>query len=595
MIAPEMSLAFSVYSNKGVYALLVGSGVSRAAGVPTGWEVVLDLIRKLAHLMNEDPEPEPEVWYQEKFGKLPDYSELLDNLTKSSAERGQLLRSYFEPSEEELAQGLKTPTAAHRAIAEMIRAGFLRVVVTTNFDRLLEQALTDLGIGPSVVSTPEAAVGCVPLTHSRCTILKVHGDYLDPELKNTRAELETYAYSVNRLLDQILDEFGLIVCGWSGEWDHALRAALERCQSRRYGAFWCVFGDKPSDVAQRLIDHRRATPMKIASADEFFKSLEDKVRALESFGEAEHPLSAKLAVARLKRHLSAGNRIGLHDLLAAETERSFRALADVEHVNSPMLHKPEGLARRLSYYEHHSSTLLALCIAGSYWAKPETDKLIVQCVRRIAQPDAPYPDASFARSLRWYPALLLLYGIGLATLSSGDYRLLGKLLPMKIRPQGGSDSEAVVAAINTRYVMGGSAAGFIPWRSGPTPLSDHLEEVLREPLREFLPDEEDYTQTFDWHEYLLALVYLDLSCPADKIRAIREQWEQLEEKVPVGRFKWRQGRGGRGLRAETAVEKGRILPEKVSKVLSAGLFGANRPTYYERFREVQEAYDGFLG
>ena len=38
-----------------------------------------------------------------------------------------------------------------------------------------------------------------------------------------------------------------------------------------------------------------------------------------------------------------------------------------------------------------------------------------------------------------------------------------------------------------------------------------------------------------------------------------------------------------------------MLPEKVSKVLSAGLFGANRPTDYERFREVKEAFDRFLG
>jgi hypothetical protein len=36
IVDPYTSLAFSVYGNKGVYALLLGSGVSRAAGVPTG-------------------------------------------------------------------------------------------------------------------------------------------------------------------------------------------------------------------------------------------------------------------------------------------------------------------------------------------------------------------------------------------------------------------------------------------------------------------------------------------------------------------------------------------------------------------------------
>lgn len=50
MLDPLTSLSFSVYSNKGVYALLLGSGVSRAAGIPTGWEIVADLIRKIAEV-----------------------------------------------------------------------------------------------------------------------------------------------------------------------------------------------------------------------------------------------------------------------------------------------------------------------------------------------------------------------------------------------------------------------------------------------------------------------------------------------------------------------------------------------------------------
>src|ERR1022692_4844100 len=55
--------------------------------------------------------------------------------------RMQLLRGYFEPSEQEREEGRKLPTAAHRAIAQLIAKGYVQVVVTTNFDQLLEQAL----------------------------------------------------------------------------------------------------------------------------------------------------------------------------------------------------------------------------------------------------------------------------------------------------------------------------------------------------------------------------------------------------------------------------------------------------------------------
>ncbi len=38
-------------SSKGVYAVLIGSGVSRSAGMPKGWDVTLGLVRELARLV----------------------------------------------------------------------------------------------------------------------------------------------------------------------------------------------------------------------------------------------------------------------------------------------------------------------------------------------------------------------------------------------------------------------------------------------------------------------------------------------------------------------------------------------------------------
>jgi hypothetical protein len=43
MIDPIHSLAFSIQANRGVYAVLFGSGISRSAKIPTGWEITLDL------------------------------------------------------------------------------------------------------------------------------------------------------------------------------------------------------------------------------------------------------------------------------------------------------------------------------------------------------------------------------------------------------------------------------------------------------------------------------------------------------------------------------------------------------------------------
>lgn len=46
-LPPEDALAFSLHHTKGEYALLLGSGLSSAAGIPTGWKITIELIRKL--------------------------------------------------------------------------------------------------------------------------------------------------------------------------------------------------------------------------------------------------------------------------------------------------------------------------------------------------------------------------------------------------------------------------------------------------------------------------------------------------------------------------------------------------------------------
>jgi hypothetical protein len=61
----------ALYENKGVYALLLGSGVSRAAQIPTGWEVTLDLVIRVAALKGVTHQPDWAAWYKAQFDKEP--------------------------------------------------------------------------------------------------------------------------------------------------------------------------------------------------------------------------------------------------------------------------------------------------------------------------------------------------------------------------------------------------------------------------------------------------------------------------------------------------------------------------------------------
>lgn len=126
MIDPVVSLAMAMNSVKGAYAVLLGSGVSRAAGIPTAWEILIDLSSKLAAALDERCEPDPAEWFKCKFGREPNYSQLIGQLGKTSTERGGLLKPYFEPTSDDLEEGKKQPTVAHRAIASLVRRGFYK-------------------------------------------------------------------------------------------------------------------------------------------------------------------------------------------------------------------------------------------------------------------------------------------------------------------------------------------------------------------------------------------------------------------------------------------------------------------------------------
>ena len=228
--------------------------------------------------------------------------------------------SYFEANEQEREEGKKKPTAAHHAIAQLAAQGFIRVIITTNFDRLTESALREAGVEPTVLSSADHLKGALPLTHLQCCVFKVHGDYLDTRILNTSDELDEYPEEISRFLDRVFDEFGLVVCGWSATWDGALRDAIYRTPSRRFTTYWAVHRE-PSDEAKRLIENRSAEVIPIEDADSFFQKVQHKVEAIEEFRKP-HPLSTEAAVASLKRFLpDPRHQIRLADFIDETVDR----------------------------------------------------------------------------------------------------------------------------------------------------------------------------------------------------------------------------------------------------------------------------------
>lgn len=526
MIDPINSLSFSMHANKGVYAVLIGSGASRAARIPTGWEVTIELVRKTAAIQKANCEPDPAEWYRQATGNAPDYSALLDAVAKTPAERQQLLRPYFEPTEAERAEGAKAPTKAHRAIARLAKLGYVRVIITTNFDRLLEVALQDEGIQPTVLSTTDQIAGAMPLVHTACTVIKVHGDYLDTRILNTPEELSAYPDALNKLLDRVFDEFGLIVSGWSADWDVALRAAIIRAPNRRFSTYWSSRGD-PSPTAADLIRHRGGIVVRSSDADSFFGTLTEQVQALEEFS-APHPLSSSAAVATLKRYLSEPKyRISLHDLIQREVDQVVASTTGPNFDLQQPRPDAESLLARLKRYEAASQTLIQLAYQAGFWSGEAQLAPWLSSLRRLAQqPTAGGYD--IWGLLRAYPASLLFYSFGIGAAQSGNYRALQALFAIRLQAQ--HDREKHVGLRAGLWSLGGDKFQVLPGRKDEyTPLHNHTGTYLFEQLGRFFDNEADFELRFDEFEILLALnIGTELLSPEQRF------W------VPPGAYGWRE-------------------------------------------------------
>lgn len=500
--------------------------------MPTGRDLVASLAARLATLRGEDAGSDPIGWYRRGSGGDPDYSKLLEALASSPEDRQNLLREYFEPSDEDRDEGRKIPSAAHRAVAGLVAKGFVSVIVTTNFDRLMEQALRDAGVDAAVIASSAAAEGAMPLAHSGATVIKVHGDYPSPDLKNTVEELGIYDPAIVRLLGEVFDQYGLVICGWSATWDNALRDALERIKSRRFTSYW-LYRNPLEEEARRLIVHRRAIGVAITDADTALGTLEANVEALAEAAD-QRPQTTDLAVARLKKFLpDPVHRIRLHDLLAGETQA---AVSQIESLEAQPIQDPQDgqqqIDSRAGAYETATATLLRLLIVGGRFSdREEHDRLWAECVSGLANSEKLRSGEMREIAMQFYPTLLALYAVALGSaVADRIHPIAHTLTTVTMSPPPRSQTvpgqvSVVVAMDIVDEAMFPASAG----RNRATRLSEHLLGVLRPAAADVIPRSGRLEDLFDEAEYLLGLACTAQSesesfyimCPAS--RAIRRQ------------------------------------------------------------------------
>jgi hypothetical protein len=389
-------LALLLHHNPRSYALMIGSGVSRGAHIPTGWDITMKLCaaEELFHEQKRTLNETLDDWYWRIFQKKPDYADFLAKHFDTQHERQQFLEQQLTKvtTPYGIIESAK-PSQAHHKIAELVELGLIKVIITTNFDRLLEDAITSRGIPTNVITHGAAIARQQSYKHADVTIIKIHGDYKEVSTLNTPQELSEYDGNMRDLLIDILKDYGCITCGWSSIYDKALRTLFADTKNTRFPRFYLHLPDKeymkPEELSTTISNTLNAKPLQISNADTLFTDLVDKILALRQIDEQK--LSHEMLLNQLRQHLDQRHFSQAFRLFSTQFDYCLAKLntcqKDVQI--SPMgksTNDVQGINGYLQEYVELLTPLLQHVRAYIAWAPVEESMRIIRLLPKLIFP-----------------------------------------------------------------------------------------------------------------------------------------------------------------------------------------------------------------
>ena len=250
----------------------------------------------------------------------------------------------------------------------------------------------------------------------------------------------------------------------------------------------------------------------IEDADAFFDTIQQHVESIEEFSKP-HPLPTKAAVKDLKHYLSSPeeHKIRLADLIDTTVEQVLSTTSgeafEVQGTQQPNV-------ARFRAYESACSTLLRMASIGGFWADDENYDGWILAMERLSTSSSQVSISSLA--MRTYPGRLLLYALGLGAIKSDKsdkLQFLNHIFKTTVHyyHYGGNEKwqrkeDPVLTALFNAEIMTWlpeeRLLGSIKKWYEP---SDWLHDALRQPLKQLIPDDENYSFIFDKLEILIAL------------------------------------------------------------------------------------------
>ena len=312
------------------FALLLGAGASKTSNVKTAVELIDDWRR--TRFESSSTEMTYQRWLQNQpwYGHDDEYSILFEFIYDQPSQR----RVFVEECVKEA-----KPNWGYVYLTGLLQRHYFDVVFTTNFDDLINEAcyIYSDGLRP-IVAAHDSAVQGIRVTAGRPKIIKLHGDFLYDDIKNTVSELDTLETNTKRKLHQFAQEYGLIVMGYSGR-DKSVMDTLDVLlrdeENYKHGIYWCRLpGEEPSARLASLCRRDRVYLVEIPGFDEFLAELYEKSGQLLPKTMAQ---PFEMAKERVDLFARANAKLDLHPVISQHKTALLASIAnDVPQLPLPL-------------------------------------------------------------------------------------------------------------------------------------------------------------------------------------------------------------------------------------------------------------------
>lgn len=259
------------------YVFFIGAGVSKDAGVPSGWDILIQTLQKI--IVQEDEskrnisKEDIEKFYRDRFEEKFGYSDIIGQLFPSNEEQRDYLKSFFK--------GI-VPGEAHRLIAELVKGKLIKYIITTNFDTLIETALDDVGLKGqyTVIDSQDDVLTSKPWNKEDiCRIYKIHGTIEKGTIRNTKKDLARLPKELTKDCLDVIERHGVIILGYAAnDEDKAICNIFNRRKFKGYTMYWTSFDNFLSVAATRMLNKQDGVMIPIKGASLFLRELIDRIK-----------------------------------------------------------------------------------------------------------------------------------------------------------------------------------------------------------------------------------------------------------------------------------------------------------------------------